>query len=245
MFDVVPSGLVRAYDRDGLWKQRFLQFELSSEGVSLRIIRPPSTSFVARLRQGKKDLTNHDAANAKFVDLLQNGKPTYKANFLLTTTPIVAKLRLSDQRDFNVRRVDAFTNVEIKSTSHVIVQVQVEGRLLVEFIGRDDEHLEQWFRRVSGIARIQSVFLGMVKLLANTSVYPTPLDVGGEFLVSVPGTNSSLSHLPGVLRLQRHRTGFAVLLVPKAVTQGPSCFAYVSTTRHWSRRIESPSVHRC
>ena len=227
VLDISPSGLVRAYEQQGKWKRRFLQFELCTEGVLLYIFRPPKLSIRERLvmktssqssesSPGGSPAPQSTAANEKFAQLIASGKAGCKSRILLSGSPVsVRKLRLMEGSatvgSFSLRKCDSFADSEVKVRVVTVAQVLLEGNCFIEFFGRDEEHVEKWISRLNIVAGIHRAFHALQRTVSNPSSYPASAKSRDEFVVSVPGTQ--YARIPGELHVQHTSNGYSVCIV--------------------------------
>ena len=62
--DLSPAGLVKAYDKAGLWKLRYLQFKLCHEGLQATVFRPPKGFGLAKRMAGLTGTNNSNTLAA-------------------------------------------------------------------------------------------------------------------------------------------------------------------------------------
>jgi hypothetical protein len=228
VLDISPSGLVRAYEQQGKWKLRFLQFELTHEGILLYIFRPPKLSLRERIQlktsssspPSSERFTSPSAGpvstTEKFSQHIASGKAVCKSRVLLSGSPVtVRKLRLAEGSSvlgsFALRRCDGLDDSEQKMKVVTVAQVLLEGNCFIEFFGRDEDHVEKWISRLNTVASIHHAFHALQKTVSNPAGFPASLRSRDEFVVSVPGTK--YARIPGELHVQQTSTGFSVCIV--------------------------------
>lgn len=234
VLDSAPSGLVRAYNHKGIWKLRFITFRLCSEGAQLIIYRPsrrPSPRGVAATTTSSsahdmKARWDEDAAFA--VECVKDPtkyKTTTKVDLVLGDFPItVRKLSLTTEvggvarkdPNFALKCANGVRSVVQRAEHPFVVQVCLERSGLLEFCGRDAEHLETWLERIKMVSIVHRTYHQTQRIIRNVQQYPAPQDERDAFTIRVAPKGPKDPPSPpmeSMLSVKQSAVGFAIWLI--------------------------------
>lgn len=264
VLDSTPSGLVRAYNHKGVWKQRLVRLTLCAEGVRLLIFRPPrvtglgsvfnrdlqqppspsspgsptfqnnsldSNDFASSSPKLTPPLPKEDAVRQWEEDTklsmraLEMQKGTVKVDFVLSNAPMqVRKLHLTPDDGRGGKRVDPSFTVKCvnsvrgevtKVTIPFIIQVSLEKLGLIEFVGRDVDHMNKWLERVKMVSIVHRTYHQIQRVVQNVGQYPATPEKNGEFSISVLNRSTGGVQgkaMEGSLWVRQDPVGFSVVL---------------------------------
>lgn len=231
VLDSAPSGLVRAYNHKGLWKLRFITFRLCSEGAQLTIHRPgrrrADRTVVPNASQDLKSRWEEDAnfAAACTKDITKQGSNSVKVDMVLRDFPItVRKLSLTadvagvarKDLNFSLKCSNGVRGVMQRAELPFVIQVCLERTGLLEFCGRDAEHMETWIERIKMVSIVHRSFHQTHRTIRNVAQYPAVQDQLGEFSLSVSPKNPKEKPSPpmeALLSVKQSAVGFAIWLI--------------------------------
>jgi hypothetical protein len=231
VLDSAPSGLVRAYNHKGIWKLRFITFRLCSEGAQLLIYRPSRRppnrgTAVANTSQDVKTRWDEDAAFA--VECVKDPtkyKSSIKVDLVLGDYPItVRKLSLTTEvggvvrkdPNFALKCANGVRSVVQRAEHPFVVQVCLERTGLLEFCGRDAEHLETWLERIMMVSIVHRTYHQTQRIIRNVQQYPAPQNERGAFTLSVAPKGPKDPPAPpmeSMLSVKQSAVGFAMWLI--------------------------------